>query len=166
MNIILPLQIWLSLHLIVRALVVQTARDKNPSLTDSSLLPSHSSLIHLLNHTSLAQGSRPAVFCDGDQYGRDLVIADCRDAITGIKRSRQQERYGERTADKATWDVGLPFRQIGSEDAAENVPLVTLVYRLTSKQYRDSAQCNWSLSLADHPLLLHRLMYPKLLSPS
>ena len=119
MNLIPVLQIWLSLLLIVRALVVQVSRDRESDPTEFSLLPSHSSLIHRLNQTSLSTGSSAdnlAVFCDADQYGRDLIYADCKDAITAIKRRRQPLRFGERSADKETWDVGLPFRQIGSED--------------------------------------------------
>ena len=147
MRIIPPLQIWLSLLLTVRALVVQVVQDWKPNLTELSLLPSQSSLIHRLNQTSLSPGisaNKPAVFCDGDLYGRNLNVADCRDAITGIKRTRQQLRFGQRSADQGTWDVGLPFRQIGSENAAEEIPLVKLFYHLTLKQYRDSAQFSWS----------------------
>lgn len=133
MNLTPLLQIWLSSLLMVRALVAQVAQNRKLNLPNRSLspLPSQSGLIDRLNRTSLSSdpslNSRPAVFCDGDQYGRDLIIADCKDAITAIKRTKQQVRFGERTADRGTWDVGLPFRQIGGEDAAENVPRVTTV---------------------------------------
>ena len=125
MNLKPLLQIWLSSPLMVRALVAQVTQDIKPSLPNRSLslLPSRSGLTDPLNRTSLFPDTplnrKPAVFCDGDQYGRDLVIADCKDAITAIKRSKQQVRFRERTADQETWDVGLPFRQIGSEDAAK-----------------------------------------------
>ena len=171
MNLTPLLQIWLSSLLMVRALVAQVADDRKPNLPNRSLslLPSQSGLIDPLNRTSLfpdtSSNNRPAVFCDGDQYGRDLIIADCKDAITAIKRSKQQVRFGKRTADQETWDVGLPFRQIGSEATAEKVPLVTLLYHLTLKQYRDSALRNWSLNLAGLPLLLRHLMCTKLPSP-
>ena len=128
MNLTPLLQIWLSSLLMVRALVAQVAQDRKPNLPHRSLtlLPNQSGLIDRLNWTSLSLdpslNSRPAVFCDGDQYGRDLIIADCKDAITALKRTKQQVRFGERTADIETWDVGLPFRQIGGEDAAESVP--------------------------------------------
>ena len=120
MNLIPVPQIWLCLLLIVRAAVLQVSRDRESDPTELSLLPSHSSLIHRINQTSLSAGSSAvnlAVFCEGDQYGRDLIYADCKDAITAIKRRRQPLRFGERSADEETWDVGLPFRQIGSEDA-------------------------------------------------
>ena len=169
MNLTPLLRIWLSSLLMVRALVAQD-RKPNPPNRSLSLLPSQSGLIDRLNRTSLlpdtSLNSKPAIFCDGDQYGKDLIIADCKDAITAIKRSKQQVRFGERTADKETWDVGLPFRQIGSEDAAEKVPLVTLLYHLTLIQYRVSALPNWSLSLAGHLLLLRHSMCTKLPSPS
>ena len=125
MNLTPLLHIWLSSLLMVRALVAQVAQDRKPNLPNRSLSlrPSQSGLIDRPNRTSLfpdtSLKSRPAVFCDGDQYGRDLIIADCKDAITAIKRSRQEIRFGERTADRETWDVGLPFRQIGSEDATK-----------------------------------------------
>ena len=172
MNLTPLLQIWLSSFLMVRALVAQVAQDRkpNPPNRSLSLLPSQTGLTDRLNRTSLfpdiSLNNKPAIFCDGDQYGRDLIIADCKDAITAIKRSKEQVRFGERTADKETWDVGLPFRQIGSEDAAEQVPLVTLLYHLTLKQYRVYALPNWSLSLAGHPPLLRHSMCTKLPSPS
>ena len=124
MNLTTLLQIWLSSLLMVRALVAQVAQDRKPNLPNRSLslLPSQSGLTDRFNRTSLlpniSLNNKPAVFCDADQYGRDLIIADCKDAITAIKRSKQQVRFGERTADKETWDIGLPFRHIGSEDAA------------------------------------------------
>lgn len=121
MRIIFPLQFWLPLLLIVRALVVQLVHDSKPNLTELPLLTSQSSWTHGFNQTSLSPGisaNKPTVFCDGDQYGKDLNVADCRDAITGIKRTRQQLIFGERSADQGTWDVGLPFRQIGREDVA------------------------------------------------
>lgn len=131
MRSILPLQIWLPLLLIVRALVVQLEHDSKPKLTELPLSPNQSSLIHTFNQTSLSPGvsaNKPTVFCDGDQYGRDLIVADCRDAITGIGRTRQKVRFGERSGDEGTWDVGLPFRQIGCEDAAlEKSPVTLLV---------------------------------------
>ena len=133
MNLTPLLHIWLSSLLTVRALVAQIAQDRKPNFPNPSLslLPSRSGLTDRLNRTSLSSdtslNSKPAVFCDGDQYGKDLIIADCKDAITAIKRSKQQVRFGERTADRETWDVGLPFRQIGGEDAAKNVPLVTIL---------------------------------------
>lgn len=124
MHIVVSLQIWLSTLLVVRALVVQFVPDGKPNLTEPSLLPSQSNLIRHLNQTWLSPGiseNKPAVFCDGDQYGRNLIVADCRDAITGIKRSKQQVRFGERTPETRTWDISLPFRQIGSEDAAAEI---------------------------------------------
>ena len=171
MNLTPLLQIWLSSLLVVRALVAQVAQDRkpNPPNRSLSLQPRQSGLIDRLNRTTLLpatySNSRPAVFCDGNQYGRDLIIADCKDAITAISKSKQQVRFGERTADKETWDIGLPFRQIGGEDAAEKVPLMALLYHLTLKQYGDSALRNWSLSLAGHPLLLRHWMCTKLPSP-
>ena len=147
MNIVVSLQIWLSTLLVIRALVVQFVPDREPDLTEPSLVSSQSNSIHHLNQTQLSPGisvNNPVVFCDGDQYGRDLIVADCKDAITGIKRSRQQVRFGERTPETRTWDISLPFRQIGSEDAAEEIPLVTLLCLLTWKQYRAFAQFNWS----------------------
>ena len=134
MNLMNPLQIWLSLLLVVRVLLVQAGRDRELNLTALSPLRSQPNLIDRPNQTSLSPGisaNSPAIICDGDQYGRDLVFADCKDAITGIKRSRQNLRFGERTASQQTWDVGLPFRQIGSEDAAEEIPLLTLLDYLT-----------------------------------
>ena len=136
MHIVASLQIWLSALLVVRALVVQFVPDRQPNLTEPSLLPSQSSLVRHLNQTWLSpdiSANKPPVFCDGDQYGRNLIVADCTDAITGIKRSRQQVRFGERTHETRTWDISLPFRQIGSEDAAEEIPLVTLLCHLTWK---------------------------------
>lgn len=168
MNLTRPLQTWLFLLLVVRALVVQPVLDRELNLTELSLLPSQSNPIDRLNQTSLSPDmipNKPAVYCDGDEYGRDLIIADCRDAITGIKRSTQQLRFGERSADPGTWDVGLPSRQIGGEDAAEGTPLVSLLCHLTPKQYWDFARFNWNLSLTGHPLLLPHLMYPKPPSP-
>ena len=140
MNLTFLLQIWLSSLLMVRALVAQVVQERRSNLPNRSLSlsPSQSGLTDRLNWTTLSPDTisnyKPTVFCDGDQYGRDLIIADCKDAITTIKRSKQPLRFGERTADKETWDIGLPFRQIGSEDATERVPAVTLLYHLTVKQ--------------------------------
>ena len=121
MNFMQSFQVWLSLLLIVRALVVRVAQERETNLADLSLLPRQSSL---LNETSLSPGilsnTRPTVYCDGDQYGKDLILADCRDAITAIQPTRQEVRFGERTAAKATWDIGLPYRTIGSEDTAKD----------------------------------------------
>lgn len=116
MNLTRLLQNWLSLLLIVRALVVQPVQDRELDFTELSLLPSQSISIDRVNQTSFSSDiplNKPAVFCDGDLYGVGLIVADCRDAITGIKRNTQQVRFGERSADPATWDVGLPSRQIG-----------------------------------------------------
>lgn len=168
MNLTRLLQNWLSLLLIVRALVVQPVQDRELDFTELSLLPSQSISIDRVNQTSFSSDiplNKPAVFCDGDLYGVGLIVADCRDAITGIKRNTQQVRFGERSADPATWDVGLPSRQIGSKDATEGTPLLSVLPRLTSKQYRDFARFNWNLSLATHLLLLPRLMYLKPPSP-
>ena len=134
MNLISPLQIWLFLLLVIPVLLIRVERDRQLNLTTLSPLQSQSNLIDRPNQTSLASGisaKTPAIICDGDQYGRELDFADCKDAVTGIKRSRQELRYGERSADQRTWDVGLPFRQIGSEDAAEETPLQTLFGHLT-----------------------------------
>ena len=136
MDIIALFRIWLFLLLIVRAFVVPAGRDGELNLTEISLLPSQSSLIHRLNQTLLSPSipaNKPAVFCDGDLYGRDLDVADCKDAITGIKRTRQQLRFGERDTGQRTWDVGLPFRQIGSEHAVQRKSLLTSPCHLTSK---------------------------------
>ena len=122
MNTYSSLQIWVSLFHVVYVFAIKIARNRELNLTESSFPPSQSSLVYPLNLTSSSPGisaNRPVIFCDGDQYGTDLLLADCRDAITGIKRSRQELRFGERSADQATWDVGLPSRQIGSEDLAE-----------------------------------------------
>lgn len=119
MNPIRPFQTWSFLLLIVRALCVHPVKDRNLKSPELSLLPSQSSSIDHLNQTSLPSNisvQKPAVICDGDEYGRSLIAADCRDAITGIKRSTQQLRFGERSADPRTWDVGLPSRQIGGKD--------------------------------------------------
>lgn len=127
MNLTCLLQVWLFLLFIVRALVVQSVQDRELAFTGSSLLPSQAIPIHRFNQTSLSletSANKPAVFCDGDLYGIDLLVADCRDAITGLKRDTQQVRFGERSADPETWDVGLPSRQIGSKDAVEGNPLV------------------------------------------
>ena len=151
------LQTWLFLLLIVRALVVQPVQDRELSLTELLRLPSQSSSIHRFNQTPLSPdilARKPAVFCDGNEYGRDLIAADCRDAISAIKRNTQRVRFGERSADPGTWDVGLPSRQIGSEDAAEYSCLVSLLYHLTLKQYRGFARFSWNLNLAGHQLLL------------
>ncbi|CAD6577429.1 MAG: hypothetical protein ASARMPRED_008273 [Alectoria sarmentosa] len=118
MYLIRQLQTWLLFLLIIRALVVQRVQYRELTFTELSLLPSQSSSIDRLNQTSPSpdpdiSANRPAVFCDATEYGRDLVTADCRDAITGIKRNRQRVRFGERSADPGTWDVGLPSRQIG-----------------------------------------------------
>lgn len=116
MNPTRPLQTWLFLVLIVQALVVQYVQGRELNFTELFLLSGQSSSIDRLNQTLLPQdisASRPAVFCDGNEYGKDLVVADCRDAITGIRRNTQRVRFGERSADIRTWDVGLPSRQIG-----------------------------------------------------
>lgn len=122
MNPTRPLRPWLFLLLIVRALVVQHVQGREPNFTELFLLSGQSSSFDRLNQTLLPQdisASRPAVFCDGNEYGKDLVVADCRDAITGIRRNTQRVRFGERSADIRTWDVGLPSRQIGCKDATE-----------------------------------------------
>ena len=170
MYLIRQLQTWLFFLLIIRALVVQRVQYRELNFTELSLLPSQSTSIDRLNQTSPSpdpdiSANKPAVFCDATEYGRDLVTADCRDAITGIKRNKQRVRFGERSADPETWDVGLPSRQIGGKDAAEENPPVSLLCYLTSKQYRDFARFNWNSSLAGHPLLLPHLMYPKPPSP-
>lgn len=161
MNLTRSIQPLLFLFLIVRALIVQTAQDNNIEL---SLLPSQSASIHRLNQTPLfsdTAANRLGIYCDGNEYGRDLMAADCRDAITAIKRNKQELRFAERSTDPETWDVGLPSRQIGSEDAAEETTLESPSCQLTSKQYWDFAPCSWNLSLACHPLLLPHLTYPK-----
>lgn len=115
------LQAWSFLLLSIRALVVRFVHDREFKTPGLSLLPSQSSSFDSLNQTSLPSdilANKPAVFCDGDEYGRNLIAADCRDAITGIKRSTQKLRFAERYADPRTWDVGLPSRQIGGKDAA------------------------------------------------
>lgn len=112
MNLKPLLPIWISLPSIICALFVQNV-DTELNLTDISFLP---------NHTSLSEGisaNKPAIFCDGNQYGINLVLTDCKDAVTGIKRSRQLLRFSERSAGPGMYDVGLPFRQIGCEDALE-----------------------------------------------
>ena len=120
MKQMLPLHIWVSLLLVVRALVIQVAPERDPNLTESTLLPSQLGLIQRLNQSSRPSGitaDRPLVICEGNEYGRNLVAEDCKDAITGVKRNRQKLRFGERSAPQETWDVGLPFRRIGSKDA-------------------------------------------------
>ena len=123
-------QTWLSLLVIVRALTVQLRQDIELNLTDIPLLRSQPSSIRRPNQTSLSLDitvNKPAVFCDGGLYGRDLVLADCRDVITGIKRNSLLRRFGERSADQSTWDVGLPSRQIGSEDDAEELSCISIL---------------------------------------
>ena len=126
MKLTRPFQTWLLLLLITSALILCVhERELNHTL------PNQSSSIHHINQTSLSPdipANKVAVFCDGNQYGRDLVIADCRDAITGIPRTTQRARFGERSADPRTWDVGLPSRQIGSEDALEENSFSTTTY--------------------------------------
>lgn len=114
MKLTRPIQTFL--FLLVRALVVQPVQDTKLHSSELSLLSSRSGSIDRLNQTSLSSNisaNRVAVFCDGAEYGRDLVTDDCKDAITAIKRSTQQVVFGERSADPQTWDVGLPSRQIG-----------------------------------------------------
>ena len=147
MNLISPLQIWLSLLFVIPVLLVKVGRDRQLNLTTLLPLQSQSNLNDRSNETSLFSGTSPnspAVICDGDQYGRELNFADCKDAITALKRSRQELRFRERSADERTWDVGLPFRQIGSEDAAEEIPLQTLSGHLTLLQFEGFVQSNWN----------------------
>lgn len=118
MDLTRPILLWSFLLIIVRALVVQFVHDRELKTPDLFLLPSQSSSFDSLNQTSDISANKPAIFCDGDQYGRNLIAADCRDAITGLKRSAQRLRFAERSADPQTWDVGLPSRQIGGKDAA------------------------------------------------
>lgn len=122
MSLIRPVRIWSFLLLIFRALIVQTVQDRK------LLLPSQSSSFDSLNQTSLPSdisANKPAVLCDGHEYGINLIAADCRDAITGIKRSTQRLSFRERSADPQTWDVGLPSRQIGGKDGAMGIPSIT-----------------------------------------
>lgn len=136
MNPMRPPQTWLLCLLIVHALGVQPVREKDSNSSESSLQSTQLSSNYRLNQTSLSPDTSAnglAVFCDGDHYGRDLVAADCKDAITAIQRTRQRMRFGERSADPDTWDVGLPARQIGSEDAAVEILLVCLLCHLTLK---------------------------------
>lgn len=94
MNPTRPLQTWLFLVLIVQALVVQHVQGRELNFTELFLPSGQSSSIDRLNQTLLPQdisASRPAVFCDGNEYGKDLVVADCRDAITGIRRNTAGE---------------------------------------------------------------------------
>ena len=161
------LQIWLSLVSVARALVVQPVVS-GLTLTEPSVLPNQSSSIDHPNRTWLHSDKSTnnlAVFCDGYQYGRDLLAADCRDALTGIPRMTQELRFGERSADPSTWDVGLPSRQIGGKVVASKLSLLSPPSCLTFPQYGDFARLNWSSSLAGHPLLLPHLMCLKLLSP-
>ena len=118
MNLTRPLLTWSILLIIVRALVAQLVHGREFKTPGLSILPSQSSSFDGLNWTSDISTNRPAVFCDGDEYGRNLIVADCRDAITGIKRSTQRLRFAERSADPHTWDIGLPSRQIGGKNAA------------------------------------------------
>lgn len=116
MNLTCPLQTWPFLLLFVQVLAVQPVQDTELYSSEYSHLSGQSDLIDRLNQTSLSSdisANKPAVFCDGAEYGIDLVAADCRDAITAIKRNTQPVRFGERSADPRTWDVGLPSRQIG-----------------------------------------------------
>lgn len=130
MNQTHPLQTWLFLPfwlLIVRALVVHPLQGKELKLklTGRSLLSSQSISVNRLNQTSLSSdlsANKPAVFCDEEEYGRDLIAADCTDAITGIKRTTRRLRFGERSADPGTWDVGLPSREIGGKDPTVENP--------------------------------------------
>lgn len=168
MNLTCPLQTWPFLLLFVQVLAVQPVQDTELYSSEYSHLSGQSDLIDRLNQTSLSSdisANKPAVFCDGAEYGIDLVAADCRDAITAIKRNTQPVRFGERSADPRTWDVGLPSRQIGSKYAAEGSSLVSFVFYLTSKQYRAFARFNSNLSLAGHSLLLPHLRYSKPPSP-
>ena len=160
------LQIYLCSVSIARALVVQPAVS-GLALTEPSVLPNRSSSINYSNRTWLhpdTSTNKLAVFCDGNQYGRDLLAADCRDAITGIPRMTQELRFGERSADPSTWDVSLPSRQIGSKAIASKLSLLSPLNCLTFLQYGDFARLNWSSSLAGPPLLLPHSMYLKLLS--
>ena len=128
MTLIRPVQTWSFLLLIFRALFVQTVKERELSITEVSILPSQSSSFDNLNQTSLPSNisaNKLAVFCDGHEYGRNLIAADCRDAITGIKRSTQRLSFRERSADPQTWDVGLPSRQIGGKDAAMGISSIT-----------------------------------------
>ena len=108
MNLSCPLRICISLLLNFCVITVRIVRGRELNLTESTLLPWLSPGI---------SADKPSVFCDANEYGKDLIAADCRDAITGIGRSRRLMRFAERTAGQETWDVGLPFRQIGSKDA-------------------------------------------------
>ena len=166
MTLICLVQTWSFLLLIFRALFVQTVQDRKLNITELSSLTSQSTF-NSLNQTSLPSdisANKLAVFCDGHEYGINLIAADCRDAITGIKRSRQRLSFRDRSADPQTWDVGLPSRQIGGKDATVGL-LVSLPFDLTSKQYRDFAWLNWNSNLGVHPLLQLHLMYFKLPSP-
>ena len=147
MNLISPVQVWLFLLLGIRGHLVKVIRDRELNIIASPPSRSGPDLIVRPNQTSPLSDvsvNNPSIICDGDQYGTDLIFADCKDAITGIKRSRQQLRFGERTADEWTWDVGLPFRQIGSEDAADGTPLLTLLGHLTLHQFEGFVQSNWN----------------------
>ena len=168
MNPTLTFHTCLILLSTVGALVVQPSPERELNVTTLSLLQSQSSPIHRLNQTRSSSGidaNRLSVFCDADEYGRNLLAADCRDAITGIKRSKESVRFGERSADPETWDVGLPSRQIGCKHAVEGTLHVSEMCHLTSKQYRGFAQLNWNSNLAGHPLLLAPVKYPKPLLP-
>ena len=160
------LQIWLSLVSIARALVIQPVVS-GLTLTEPTVLPNRSSSIDHPSRTWLHSDmstNKLSIFCDGEQYGRNLLAADCRDALTGIPRLTQELRFGERSADPSTWDVGLPSRQIGGKVVASKLSLLSPPSCLTFSQYEDFARLNWSSSLAGHPLLLPHVMYLKLLS--
>ncbi|CAD6593088.1 MAG: hypothetical protein ASARMPRED_007011 [Alectoria sarmentosa] len=53
--------------------------------------------------------------CDGQQYGRDLNIEECKQAFQSITRSSQQISFGQRRTAE-TYDVNVPYRFSSDND--------------------------------------------------
>lgn len=78
----------------------------------------NSTEIHIPTNVSTTtglQGKRYAI-CNGVDYGEDLLVADCREAIGYVPFNADQHAFAERsTPERAGVTVDLPFRLMGGE---------------------------------------------------
>ncbi|MCJ1451162.1 hypothetical protein MMC28_001497 [Mycoblastus sanguinarius] len=89
------------------------------SNTTALFLPSSNADPNLAtNQTSVSSDFTSPTFtvnCSGDDFGRDLNVADCASAISYINDVPTQARFGRRTDAHQNFDIGLPSRQIGDQ---------------------------------------------------
>ena len=146
MSLFWAMQFMIFFSTITTASVISLPGAEDPSLGSSQTSNgSHATSLSSLSiiSSNVTTDNAFIIRCDGGQYGRDLNIADCKDAKDYIPSGMNQYAWVERHVAYGRAHFALPYRYMGGRNRSLRSPQIAFYSFVT-----DRGRCYIELSLA------------------